>query len=226
LHNGNRLQRKATSAPEKWDKNEAVWQKNRGSGGIIFHIFLRFFNFARMLPLHVTANQAFAHIGVITKKDAKKPTVGFCVFEGCGKFIAMRMKMTLDRNRKQREPQIDSDQHRIFMDHSLELFLALIPASLEGRAEDVMRHRIAPLFFIGIGFICVHLVNLWLSSALIRPGSPLLGAAGSCWELWPKKSSRTNETHDSNELNSSWTNPRQPKVIQSSPKQSKLNKKN
>jgi hypothetical protein len=69
-------------------KNEAVWQKNRGSSPSLFHIFLRFFNFAWILSLHVPANQSFAQIGAITKKDAKKPTVGFCVVEGYGKFIA------------------------------------------------------------------------------------------------------------------------------------------
>jgi hypothetical protein len=49
---------------------------------------LHFFNFGRVSALHVAANQLFAQIEAITKKDAKKPTVGFCVFEGCGKFVA------------------------------------------------------------------------------------------------------------------------------------------
>jgi hypothetical protein len=78
----------AMAAGGKRPKNKPVWQENRGSGPIGFHIFSRFFNFGRVPPLHVTVNQLFAQIKVITKKDAKKPTIGFCVFGGRGKFIA------------------------------------------------------------------------------------------------------------------------------------------
>jgi hypothetical protein len=68
LHNVNHLQSKAKSAPKKWPKKhpvrqahgKPVWQKNRGSHGFVFDIFSRFSDFARMLPLHVPANQSFA----------------------------------------------------------------------------------------------------------------------------------------------------------------------
>jgi hypothetical protein len=70
LHNDNNLEGNAKSGAEKQLKKEGVWQKNKGVGPRIFHIFLRFFNFAWPLSLHVPANQSFAQIGVITKKDA------------------------------------------------------------------------------------------------------------------------------------------------------------
>jgi hypothetical protein len=127
--------------------------------------------------------------------------------------------MTLDRNRKQREPQIDSDQHRFFMDHSLELNSALIPVNLEGRAEDVMRDRVLPLVLAGISFICVHLVNLWFGSAFIRSGSHLMGATGRYGQKIKWNSAGLMSPW------SPWTHPRQSKAVRSSPKQSKVNEK-
>jgi hypothetical protein len=97
----------------------------------------------------------------------------------------MRIKMTLDRNRKERKPQIDSDEHRFFMDRALERYSALIPVSLECRGKDVTRDWILPLVLARIQFICVHLcksvARFGLDSSSIRPPtqSGLMGA-GSC----------------------------------------------
>jgi hypothetical protein len=53
-----------------------------------FSYFFQLFNFGRFANMHVAWHKQLAFIGAITKKDAKKPTIGFCVFESCGKFNA------------------------------------------------------------------------------------------------------------------------------------------
>jgi hypothetical protein len=80
------LQGIANATPKNRPKNEAVWQENGWFGQRILHIFSSLSGFAWIPPLHVPANQWFAQIGAITKKDAQKPTIGFLVFGGCGKF--------------------------------------------------------------------------------------------------------------------------------------------